>query len=298
MRKDVRLGWLPDSPDHRDKIFSHPILPADLPASVDLSQLYNVPVVDQGELGSCTGNGIASALGYLQLIEKENLIYPSRLFIYYNERVLEGTVDVDAGAEIRDGIKSVVNLGYCSETDWVYDINQFAVKPSSVAYTDATNELVKLYQKVTVDSISIMSALASGYPVVVGFTVYDSFFNSVNGDIPMPALTEGVQGGHCVIVVGYNQDTRKFKFQNSWGTGWGNKGFGTLPYEYLGSTIYGGDYWIITGDTSVGPPSPPGPTPNPTPGPSGCLGALSSILAARTLKKAKAIAKAEIAREG
>jgi|ERR1700694_2362299 len=272
-RKDIRLGWLPDSPDHRDKVFSHPILPATLPTSVDLTQKYSVPVVDQGQLGSCTGNAIASALAYLQLIENESLVYPSRLFIYYNERVIEGTVGTDAGAEIRDGIKTVVAQGYCPETDWAYDINRFTETPPTVAYTNASKDLVKLYQKVTVDTTSIMSALALGYPVIVGFTVYDSFLNAGNGDIPMPVLSEGVQGGHAVIVVGYDQTTRKFKFENSWGTSWGNNGYGTLPFEYLGSAAYGGDYWIVTGDQSVGPtptPIPIPPTPTPTPQPPGC----------------------------
>ena len=266
-RKDVRLGWIPDKPDHRDKVYRPTIEPVNLPASVDLSTVHNVPVVDQGQLGSCTGNGIASALGYLQLIEGESLDYPSRLFIYYNERVIEGSVNDDAGAEIRDGIKTVVSQGYAPETEWPYDISKFTVKPPANVYADAQKDLVTLYQKVNIDTNSMMSALASGYPIIVGFTVYDSFFNGANGDIPMPNLnTESVQGGHAVIVVGYDQTTKKFKFQNSWGTSWGNNGFGTLPFAYLGNASLGSDYWIVTGDQSQGPPVPT-PTPDPTPTP-------------------------------
>jgi C1A family cysteine protease len=274
VRKDVRLGWIKDLPDHRDFIFKPIGLPADLPAAVDLSQRWKVPVVDQGQLGSCTGNGIASALAFLQLIEGEPLVYPSRLFIYYNERVIEGSVTSDAGAEIRDGIKSIVDSGYCAETEWPYDINQFDVRPSDSAYVSANKDLVTVYRRVAVDPVSIMSAIALGYPVIVGFTVYDSFMTSTDGNIPMPKQTEGVQGGHAVIVVGYDQVTRRFKFENSWGTSWGTDGYGTLPFEYLGSIVYGGDYWIVTSDESAGPPPapipPPTPAPTPTPVPNGC----------------------------
>ena len=90
--------------------------------------------------------------------------------------------------------------------------------------------------------------------------------NSTSGDIPMPGPGESVQGGHCVIVVGYDSATQQFKFQNSWGTSWGAYGgFGFLPFAYLGSSTYGSDYWIVTGDTSVGPQPTPGPTPPPVP---------------------------------
>ncbi|HYT41874.1 MAG TPA: C1 family peptidase, partial [Methylomirabilota bacterium] len=177
MRQDPRLGWIPDKPDTRDYIYPYKLRETALPVQLDLSQVYNVPVVNQGDLGSCTGNGIASAIAYLQEKEGAAMRYPSRLFIYYNERVIEGTVNDDAGAEIRDGIKSVVSQGYCSEIDWPYDISRFTVKPDALSYLDASRDLVRTYQKVPVDANSIMTALASGYPVIVGFTVYNSFYN-------------------------------------------------------------------------------------------------------------------------
>jgi C1A family cysteine protease len=208
--------------------------------------------------------------------------------------VIENSILSDAGAEIRDGIKSVVDLGYCPETDWPYDINRFTEKPSTQAYADATRNLVQAYQRVSIDTTSIMQALASDHPVVVGFTVYDSFYKHADGTIDMPSLSDSVAGGHCVIVVGYDNATRRFKFQNSWGTKWGTRGFGTIPYDYLGSANYGGDYWVITGDQSAAPVPVPVPPP---PQPQGCLPALRLILGVNTLRKAKAIAKAEIARQ-
>lgn len=266
-RKDVRLGWKRDLKDHRDLIFRPKAVK--VPAFMDLTQTYSVPVVQQGALGACTGNGIAGALAYLQVKEGDPLLYPSRLFIYYNERVIEGTVNEDAGAGIRDGIKSVTDIGFCPETDWPYDISKFTYKPSDTAYADASKDLVKSYQSVPVSSQSIMEAIALGYPVIFGITVYDSFMQSQTGDIPMPASYESVQGGHCMIAVGYDQATMRFKFQNSWGTSWGNQGFGTIPFDYLGSQTYGGDYWIVTAD-SIGPPGP-NPIPVPDPTNKGCL---------------------------
>lgn len=258
MAKDVRLGWLPDKNDHRDMLYGDVVVPQNLPARVDLTEIYNVPIVDQGHLGSCTGNAIANALAYLQLKEKKKLSYPSRLFIYYNERVMEGTVTIDAGAELRDGIKSIVDLGFCPETDWPYNIARFADKPDPVAYLDASKDLLKVYQRVPIRTYSVMEAIASGFPVIFGIMVYPSFLAAKGtGEVPMPDPTETIAGGHAMIAVGYDQVTSRFKFQNSWGTAWGNQGFGTIPFDYLGSPTLGGDYWIVQADEI--------PAPNPQP---------------------------------
>jgi C1A family cysteine protease len=255
---DPRLGWIPDKHDHRDMLYGDTIIPQNLPARVDLTEIYKVPIVDQGRLGSCTGNAIASALSYLQLKEGKPFDYPSRLFIYYNERVIEGTVAVDAGAELRDGIKSIADLGFCAETDWPYDITQFAVKPSDRAYADAAKDLLTLYQRVPIRATSICEAIANGFPVIFGIMVYPSFLAAkATGDVPMPGVNELIAGGHAMIAVGYDLTTSRFKFQNSWGTKWGSQGFGTIPFDYLGSPTYGGDYWVVQADQI------PAPTPLP-----------------------------------
>src|SRR3954454_19702763 len=128
-------GWTPDLPDHRDRVYSAPmrILGA-LPPSVRLRPVCP-PVVDQGELGSCTANAIAVALQFDQMKQKlADVFLPSRLFIYYNERVMEGTVNEDAGAMIRDGIKSVSKEGAPHEKLWPYVIAKFKTKPTEAAY--------------------------------------------------------------------------------------------------------------------------------------------------------------------
>ena len=138
-----KFGWLPDLPDARDFTYSAPhAMLRKLPARVDLTGKCP-PVYDQGDLGSCTGNSIAAAIEFAE--RKEALARattPSRLFIYYNERVIEHTVATDAGAMIRDGIKSVNRQGACRETTWPYKIGEFAKKPSAPAYKEAAQHHV------------------------------------------------------------------------------------------------------------------------------------------------------------
>jgi len=124
-------GWVPDLPDHRDRVYQAPMRRLEaLPPSVDLST--GCPdVYDQGQLGSCTANAIAAALEFDQMKQQvKDVFVPSRLFIYYNERVIERTVDDDSGAMIRDGIKSVSKEGAPHETLWPYDISKFRTKPN------------------------------------------------------------------------------------------------------------------------------------------------------------------------
>jgi len=121
-------GWTPDVPDQRDLVYAAPAAVTAPPPSVDMRPGCP-PVYDQGQLGSCTANAIAGAIQYEQMRQKEHQPFaPSRLFIYYNERVMEHTVSQDAGAQIRDGIKSVNHIGACPETDWPYVIANFAKK--------------------------------------------------------------------------------------------------------------------------------------------------------------------------
>jgi len=136
--KIPRYGWLPDLPDHRDYLFAAPAeVSGALPAKVDL-RAQCPPVYDQGQLGSCTANAIAGAIQFDQIKQKLGQIFtPARLFIYYNERVIEHTVASDSGEQIRDGIKSVGKQGDCPETEWPYVIAKFKTKPPVKCYSDA-----------------------------------------------------------------------------------------------------------------------------------------------------------------
>ena len=243
-RQHMSLGYVPDLKDHRDKIYPTDRAVA-TPATVDLSP--QLPACyDQGQLGSCTANAIAGAIQFVQAAQKLPSVMPSRLFIYYNERAMEGSIGTDAGAQLRDGIKSVVKLGYCPESDWPYDISQYTDKPPTSCYSEALQDQVTVYYRVTVRLSAMLHCLATGYPFVFGISVYESFMNPPGGVVPMPTAGEKLLGGHAMLCVGYDQAARRFKFRNSWGAAWGDgSGYGTIPFEYLDSTDYGGDYWTI-----------------------------------------------------
>jgi C1A family cysteine protease len=241
-------GWVPDIPDQRDFMYSAPVENlAALPPSVDLRP-HCPPVYDQGQLGSCTANAIAGALEFDQIKQAMKTFTPSRLFIYYNERVIEHTVGTDSGAQLRDGIKSVGSTGACPETDWPYNIANFTQEPSKKAYEDAPLGKALQYQRVPQVLNQMKGCLASGYPFVFGFTVYDSFESpqvAQSGVAPMPAAGEKVLGGHAVLTVGYDDASQRFIIRNSWGTGWGMAGYFTFPYAYLTDANLSDDFWTV-----------------------------------------------------
>jgi C1A family cysteine protease len=243
-------GWVPDLPDQRDFMFAAPVENmAALPPSVDLRPQCPKEVYDQGQLGSCTANAIAGALEFDQIKQTDpNIFTASRLFIYYNERAMEGTVGTDSGAQIRDGIKSVGKIGACPETDWTYDITKFAEKPPVPAYKEAPLGKALQYQRVPQVLSQMKGCLASGYPFVFGFTVYESFESdqvAQTGVAPMPAATEKVLGGHAVLAVGYDDASQRFIVRNSWGAGWGMGGYFTFPYAYLTDASLSEDFWTV-----------------------------------------------------
>jgi C1A family cysteine protease len=249
MRHIKRYGWKPDLPDHRDYLYRPHAVQLQ---SVDLRQTCKMPaIMDQGELGSCTANAISFALQFDMLNKHASVkaIIPSRLFIYYNERVIEGSVKDDAGAEIRDGIKTVAQQGACSETSWKYNIAKFASKPRSTCYKSAVKYEALTYERLNnANKADLVACLASGVPFVFGFTVYESFESDAvanTGVVPMPSSKEQVLGGHAVCCVGYDANTDRFIVANSWGTSWAQKGYFTIPAAYLTNTNLADDFWRI-----------------------------------------------------
>jgi C1A family cysteine protease len=254
-----RFNWKPDLPDARDHIFEKlNTIPATLPPSIDLRS-HCPPVLDQGQIGSCTGNAIAGIIGYYDNTHSKAGITVSRLFIYYQERVYEGTTYYDAGAYIRDGIKACNQYGAPLETTWPYLSNKVTTRPSTVAYTDAARRKVTSYQRITTQAAGIRASINAGFPVVIGFTVYESFETgtwwqpSGTGFMPYPNVnTEQVLGGHAVAIVGYNDTLNggSFIVRNSWGTGWGKSGYFYMPYSVINNASMSSDFWSVTAVTN------------------------------------------------
>jgi C1A family cysteine protease len=245
-----RFGWVRDIPDQRDYRYEPPPqLAAALPPKIDIRDGFPA-CYNQGELGSCTANAIAGALQFLEHKEgAASPVMPSRLFIYYNERSLEGTVGSDSGAQIRDGIKSVAKRGFCSEQLWPYDIKKFADKPPERCYRAALKDRVSQYLRLDHSStMPLLTCLASGYPFVFGFSVYESFETqrvAETGVVNMPRLGERVLGGHAVVACGYDVKARRFTVRNSWGGRWGIDGYFTMPFDYLTNSFLSADFWTI-----------------------------------------------------
>jgi C1A family cysteine protease len=247
-RRIRRFGWIPDLPDRRDHLFTLPPPAVALPSTVDLSS--SCPgIYDQGNLGSCTAHAIAGAIEFDQMRQKlEDVFVPSRLFIYYNERVIEGTVDEDSGAMLRDGIKSVNTYGAPHERLWPYDVVKFRTRPPKASFTDGERHRTVSYQRVLRSLGQMRGCLAAGLPFVFGFTVYESFESDTvarTGVVPLPHPDETVLGGHAVLAVGYDDKTSRFLVRNSWGVAWGTRGYFTLPYDYLLDPDLSDDFWTI-----------------------------------------------------
>lgn len=238
--------WSKDKPDSRDYLYK--ISKTKIPNRIDLRQ-WCTSVEDQGALGSCTGQAIAGAIEYLNK-RYNKATDVSRLFIYYYERELIGTISWDSGAYIRDGIKVVSRRGAPLERHWPYNISRFATRPSNNAQADGLKRTVTRYERAT-NLYSCLDALAAGFPVVVGFLVYSSFMSGqvINtGVMPYPnVVRESFLGGHAVLLVGFDSNTNRFIARNSWGSGWGDRGYFYMPYNVISNRSMSSDFWVIKG---------------------------------------------------
>lgn len=240
------LGWRPQVPDHRDKAF-HLVPPKEIPERVDLREAYadNMPPVwDQGAIGSCTAQSVGAAWFYAASRAGHDPVDPSRLFVYYYERVIEDSVEYDSGAEIRDGFKVLAKRGVPPETEWPYDVARFADMPPAKARADARAHKATRYLALDASVDGVCAALAAGWGVSFGFTVYESFESpevAKTGVVPDPT-DEKKLGGHAVWACGYDQSDEVLIVRNSWGEGWGDKGYFYLPFSYFDAGLIS-DCW-------------------------------------------------------
>lgn len=251
-RKIKGFGWIRDIPDARDHFYAAPLF-LELPAQHSLRRACP-PIYDQMNLGSCAANAIAAAVQFERM--RQSLPHashvPSRLFIYYNQRLIERDVMQDRGAQIRDGIKCVAALGTCYEGsrkgEWVYDEQMFSERPPEECYKRASLDRAVGYSRVRQQLDQLRGCIASGWPFVFGFTCYESL-ESANvahgGVLPLPRPSEHAIGSHAVMAVGYNDINGTFEVRNSWGPNWGNGGYFTMPYSYVTDPNLSADFWTI-----------------------------------------------------
>jgi C1A family cysteine protease len=145
-------------------------------------------------------------------------------------------------------MKAIGAQGVCPEDMWPYDITKFTDQPPANCYQVGLQNKAIAYQRVVRDLEQMKGCLASGYPFVFGFTVYESFESQAvakSGHAPMPERGEKVVGGHAVLAVGYDDSQQWFIVRNSWGTDWGMAGYFTLPYNYLLKRNLSSDFWTV-----------------------------------------------------
>jgi C1A family cysteine protease len=239
-----RYGLAADTPDIRDLLLDDQPRPTD---SVDL-RLTMPAVYNQGAANSCVGNGVASVMEHAWIMGKQTDFAPSRLFIYFNARMLEGDPGYDAGCQIRDGLKSVAQFGACHEGVWPYDPKKVTIKPGGDCYADALSHKALVYYRVQRDLDQIRGCLTAGFPVVFGMACYESFESretAESGIVSMPSLSENVMGAHCMVIVGFDNRQQMFLVRNSWGAAWGVSGHCWIPYIYMANRNLTADFWTI-----------------------------------------------------
>lgn len=245
-----KFGWTPDALDQRDR-FS--VMTASRyaahPPKLSLVDDSMPPIFQQGNLGSCVAQACGAVYEFIDRDSgTDNYFRSSRLFIYYNARVLMGSAGWDSGCYIRDAMKSLNQKGSLDETRYPYQISKFANKPTPSVYTQALAGRIDEYARVLQNIEQIKEHLVNRRPIVFGASVYESFLSdkvSKSGMVPLPKVSEALAGGHAMAIVGYDDNLGCYEIRNSWGALWGIDGYCFMPYNYLHSPKLCSDFWVM-----------------------------------------------------
>lgn len=221
-----------------------------LPMVVDLRPECS-PVESQGQLGSCTSNAIIGAFEFQLRQTSGRMQDLSRLFVYYNARMMSGAAHIDNGATINQGMAALLAFGAPPESAWPYDTSAMATRPSEAAYEQARHNVPVEYARV--DGIEhIRGALARKHPVVFASNIpqrcYDEAYTK--GEVPMPTSTEMSQfdardGTHAMLLVGYDRGGQVYHVRNSWGDGFGDRGYCRIPFDVFDTVMIPQTTWIL-----------------------------------------------------
>jgi len=258
-----RYVLIRDVLDTRDYVYApeHYQLRRPLPRHIDLRS--GCPrVQNQGSIGTCTAHALAAAFAYEQWLQKMRVITPSRLFIYYNERVLTHQRGLNCVVRLRDAIKAVAKRGVCPESLWRYseDPEVLRKKPPRETFQRAVAHKIVEYHRIPIGSLKsgvllrhLKQCLASGHPFLFGFMLYESFESKEvkrTGIMPIPdKRREQPLGGHAVVGVGYDDRRKAVLVRNSWGPDWGIGGYFWMPYRLASDPEFAHDFWTIRGVT-------------------------------------------------
>lgn len=239
------LGWIPDTPDHRDFMAPAPHPSVAVPARVNMAPGFP-SAYNQRSLGSCTAWSTLACAQYTAIEKSGDADQLAALFQYYNARRLQGTVDEDSGASIRNAIKALARWGSVKEPLYPYVIKNFKKEPPNAVYAAAAKRALGTihYARVAKSHNALKAELAAGNPIVFGFEVKESFMRiGKSGNVPMPTPSESTEGGHAVVLVGYDDARGCYIVRNSWGADWGDHGYCYMPYRFI--DLYASDFWTI-----------------------------------------------------
>lgn len=242
-------GWRRDRLDPRDAIKAPARATiAQLPESFSLAAEMP-PIWNQGQYGSCTAEGSCAIYAHQLAVEGKPAVQPSILFQYYNERLIEGDVNADAGAEPRDAFKALAQYGALPDSSFPYTV-PLTQAPTADDYTFAKAHRITGYATVAQAETDLKTSIIERHPVGFGFVVYPQLESdecASTGVATLPdTATEQPLGGHFVVLIGWDDARDAFLCRNSWGADWGVHGNFWMPYAYVLSAQLAADFWTIT----------------------------------------------------